>query len=167
MADTTHNLKIKATLDASGIQSELDRLNQMDRAGRQGGQGSTAGTTRILTKLDQTLNRLNRTLESMSRGFQNPSGHGASPGNYQAPPVALSPETFRHAGGPALGGWAGMRKTTRPLPDRIIRGALSDLTEQEWLGSLLQGVSPRTLNRSERRRLSRMLGLQVPAPSIG
>lgn len=97
MADTTHNLKIKATLDASGIQSELDRLNQMDRAGRQGGQGSAAGTARILTKLDQTLNRLNRTLESMSRGFQSPSSHMGAPGGggYQAPPVALSPEAYR------------------------------------------------------------------------
>lgn len=91
MADTTHNLKIKATLDASGIQSELDRLNQMDRAGRQGGQGSAAGTARILTKLDQTLNRLNRTLENMSRGFQNPSSHGAPSGSYQGPPIALTP----------------------------------------------------------------------------
>lgn len=95
MADTTHNLKIKATLDASGIQSELDRLNQMDRAGRQGGQGSAAGTARILTKLDQTLNRLNRTLESMARGFQGPPGRGGAPGSYQAPPVALSPEAYR------------------------------------------------------------------------
>lgn len=166
MADTTHNLKIKATLDASGIQSELDRLNQIDRS-KQGGQNSAASTTRILTKLDQTLNRLNRTLESMARGFQGPSGHGAAPGSYQAPPVALSPETFRRVGGHALGGWAGVRALTGKLPDRLIRDAMSNLTDQEWLGSLLQGVSPRTLNRAERRRLSNMLGLQVPSPSIG
>lgn len=97
MADTTHNLKIKATLDASGIQSELDRLNQQNRGGDSGGGQGARNTARLLTRLDQTLSRLNRTLESLARGVQ--QGQHAGRG-YQSP-MALAPRAVTVGSGKA------------------------------------------------------------------
>lgn len=65
MADTQHNLRIKATLDTSQLQQEIDRLNQTGGQGSAGA-GGAQSTTRILNKLDSTLNRLNSVINRLA-----------------------------------------------------------------------------------------------------
>lgn len=86
MADTQHNLRIKATLDTSQVQHEADKLNSA--SGRGGMAGSTNSTARLLNKLDSTLNRLNTTLQKLAGGV-NSQQRSSSPRAYgpiYAPP---------------------------------------------------------------------------------
>lgn len=85
MADTQHNLRIKATLDASQLQQELDRLNNAGTRGSATGSTSSNGvlqsTARMLSKLDTTLSKLNHAIEGLmrhqlSRGFSAPGSIG-------------------------------------------------------------------------------------------
>lgn len=86
MADTQHNLRIKATLDTSQVQHEADRLNSAGGRGRMA--GSSSSTARLLNKLDSTLNRLNTTLQKLSRGIngQQRSSSPRTSGPIYAPP---------------------------------------------------------------------------------
>lgn len=83
MADTQHNLRIKATLDASQLQQELDRLNTTGARGGAAGSATSNGvlqsTARMLSKLDTTLSKLNHAIEGLmrqqfNRGFSAPGG---------------------------------------------------------------------------------------------
>lgn len=77
MADTQHNLRIKATLDTSQLQQEIDRLNQTGGQGS-AGTSSTQSTTRILNKLDSTLNKLNMTINRLADAVRHSSLGGAN-----------------------------------------------------------------------------------------
>lgn len=133
MADTTHNLKIRATLDATGVQQELDRLNQMDRAGQQGGQGSASGAARVLTKLDQTLSRLNQTLQAFAQR--------AGTGRAQGAVMALSPAGRAQAaperifGGVPASAWRDLYRSDAN-EGRLLRAALAPRWAQGRLGGL-------------------------------
>lgn len=71
MADSTHILKLKATLDTSEVKSKLDQLRQAQQQalGNDQKSGNTAsqGVGGNLTQLTSTLNRLNTTMMQMQR----------------------------------------------------------------------------------------------------
>ena len=71
MADSTHILKLKATLDTSEVKSKLDQLRQVQQQAL--GNNQKSGNTPSqsvggnLTQLTSTLNRLNTTMMQMQR----------------------------------------------------------------------------------------------------
>ena len=70
MADSTHILKLKATLDTSEVKSKLDQLRQVQQQAL--GNNQKSGNTPSqsvgnLTTLTSTLNRLNTTMMQMQR----------------------------------------------------------------------------------------------------
>ena len=70
MADSTHILKLKATLDTSEVKSKLDQLRQVQQQalGNNQKSGNTPqGVGGNLTQLTTTLNRLNTTMMQMQR----------------------------------------------------------------------------------------------------
>lgn len=71
MADSTHILKLKATLDTSEVKSKLDQLRQVQQQAldnnQQSGNASSQGVGGNLTQLTSTLNRLNTTMMQMQR----------------------------------------------------------------------------------------------------
>ena len=71
MADSTHILKLKATLDTSEVKSKLDQLRQAQQQAlgnaQKSGNASSHGAGGNLTQLTSTLNRLNTTMMQMQR----------------------------------------------------------------------------------------------------
>ena len=70
MADSTHILKLKATLDTSEVKSKLDQLRQAQQQALGNDQKSgnaPQGVGGNLTQLTSTLNRLNTTMMQMQR----------------------------------------------------------------------------------------------------
>ena len=70
MADSTHILKLKATLDTSEVKSKLDQLRQVQQQALGNNQKSGNAPQGIggnLTQLTSTLNRLNTTMMQMQR----------------------------------------------------------------------------------------------------
>ena len=71
MADSTHILKLKATLDTSEVKSKLDQLRQVQQQAlgnaQNSGNASSQGVGGNLTQLTSTLNRLNTTMMQMQR----------------------------------------------------------------------------------------------------
>ena len=71
MADSTHILKLKATLDTSEVKSKLDQLRQAQQQAlgnnQKYGNVSSQGVGGNLTQLTSTLNRLNTTMMQMQR----------------------------------------------------------------------------------------------------
>ena len=70
MADSTHILKLKATLDTSEVKSKLDQLRQAQQQALGNNQKSgnaPQGVGGNLTQLTSTLNRLNTTMMQMQR----------------------------------------------------------------------------------------------------
>ena len=70
MADSTHVLKLKATLDTSEVKSKLDQLRQAQQQALGNAQKSgnaPQGVGGNLTQLTSTLNRLNTTMMQMQR----------------------------------------------------------------------------------------------------
>ena len=71
MADSTHILKLKATLDTSEVKSKLDQLRQAQQQAlgnaQNSGNASSQGVGGNLTQLTSTLNRLNTTMMQMQR----------------------------------------------------------------------------------------------------
>ena len=71
MADSTHILKLKATLDTSEVKSKLDQLRQVQQQAlgnnQKSGNVSSQGVGGNLTQLTSTLNRLNTTMMQMQK----------------------------------------------------------------------------------------------------
>lgn len=71
MADSTHILKLKATLDTSEVKSKLDQLRQVQQQAlgnnQKSGNAPPQGVGGNLTQLTSTLNRLNTTMMQMQR----------------------------------------------------------------------------------------------------
>ena len=71
MADSTHILKLKATLDTSEVKSKLDQLRQAQQQAlgnsQKSGNTPSQGIGGNLTQLTSTLNRLNTTMMQMQR----------------------------------------------------------------------------------------------------
>ena len=71
MADSTHILKLKATLDTSEVKSKLDQLRQVQQQAlgndQKSGNAPSQGVGGNLTQLTSTLNRLNTTMMQMQR----------------------------------------------------------------------------------------------------
>ena len=71
MADSTHILKLKATLDTSEVKSKLDQLRQVQQQAlgnnQNSGNAPSQGVGGNLTQLTSTLNRLNTTMMQMQR----------------------------------------------------------------------------------------------------
>ena len=70
MADSTHILKLKATLDTSEVNSKLEQLRQVQQQALGNNQKSgnaPQGVGGNLTQLTSTLNRLNTTMMQMQR----------------------------------------------------------------------------------------------------
>ena len=70
MADSTHILKLKATLDTSEVKSKLDQLRQAQQQALGNNQkygNAPQGVGGNLTQLTSTLNRLNTTMMQMQR----------------------------------------------------------------------------------------------------
>ena len=71
MADSTHILKLKATLDTSEVKSKLDQLRQAQQQAlgndQKSGNTPSQGVGGNLTQLTSTLNRLNTTMMQMQR----------------------------------------------------------------------------------------------------
>lgn len=71
MADSTHILKLKATLDTSEVKSKLDQLRQAQQQAlgndQKSGNTPSQSVGGNLTQLTSTLNRLNTTMMQMQR----------------------------------------------------------------------------------------------------
>ena len=71
MADSTHILKLKATLDTSEVKSKLEQLRQAQQQAlgnnQKSGNAPSQGVGGNLTQLTSTLNRLNTTMMQMQR----------------------------------------------------------------------------------------------------
>ena len=70
MADSTHILKLKATLDTSEVKSKLDQLRQVQQqalGNDQKSRNAPQGVGGNLTQLTSTLNRLNTTMMQIQR----------------------------------------------------------------------------------------------------
>lgn len=71
MAESTHILKLKATLDTSEVKSKLDQLRQVQQQAlgnnQKSGNTPSQGVGENFTQLTSTLNRLNTTMMQMQR----------------------------------------------------------------------------------------------------
>ena len=97
-----YRLNLKAVLDTSQVQQELDKLKraQQGGGGGGGGQSSAAGGERFganFSKLDQTLQRLNqsvqrlqRSVEQLNRGSQRAAQHVQASGAGVWTPASLA-----------------------------------------------------------------------------
>lgn len=61
-----HNLQIKASIDTSQIQSQLDKIN--GSKSQMSGNGSQSNATRAIQNLQRSIDRLNATIQRMATG---------------------------------------------------------------------------------------------------
>ena len=99
MADSTHILKLKATLDTSEVKSKLDQLRQAQQQalGNNQKSGNTPqGVSGNLTQLTSTLNRLNTTMMQMQRTLSQLTVNGRVQNSHNASsiPVAITQGGF-------------------------------------------------------------------------
>ena len=105
MADSTHILKLKATLDTSEVKSKLDQLRQAQQQAL--GNNQKSGNTPSqsvggnLTQLTSTLNRLNTTMMQMQRTLSQLAVgnkiHQQSSSVSLLPPMSLTSQTQNKA----------------------------------------------------------------------
>ena len=99
MADSTHILKLKATLDTSEVKSKLDQLRQAQQQALGNNQKSgnaPQGVGGNLTQLTSTLNRLNTTMMQMQRTLSQLTVNGRVQNSHNASsiPVAITQGGF-------------------------------------------------------------------------
>ena len=99
MADSTHILKLKATLDTSEVKSKLDQLRQAQQQALGNNQKSgnaPQGVGGNLTQLTSTLNRLNTTMMQMQRTLSQLTLNGRVQNSHNASsiPVAITQGGF-------------------------------------------------------------------------
>lgn len=91
MADSTHTLRLKATLDTTDVKQKLDQLRQAQKQALAGGQASNATggmSGGNLPMLTSTLQRLNATMMQMQQAISR-LAIGQSRGNNGAPPMPM------------------------------------------------------------------------------
>ena len=100
MADSTHILKLKATLDTSEVKSKLDQLRQAQQQAlgndQKSGNAPSQGVGGNLTQLTSTLNRLNTTMMQMQRTLSQLTLNGRVQNSHNASsiPVAITQGGF-------------------------------------------------------------------------
>ena len=100
MADSTHILKLKATLDTSEVKSKLDQLRQAQRQAlgndQKSGNAPSQSVGGNLTQLTSTLNRLNTTMMQMQRTLSQLTLNGRVQNSHNASsiPVAITQGGF-------------------------------------------------------------------------
>ena len=99
MADSTHILKLKATLDTSEVKSKLEQLRQAQQQALGNDQKSgnaPQGVGGNLTQLTSTLNRLNTTMMQMQRTLSQLTLNGRFQNSHNASsiPVAITQGGF-------------------------------------------------------------------------
>ena len=99
MADSTHILKLKATLDTSEVKSKLDQLRQAQQQALANNQKSGNAPQSVggnLTQLTSTLNRLNTTMMQMQRTLSQLTLNGRVQNSHNASsiPVAITQGGF-------------------------------------------------------------------------
>ena len=99
MADSTHILKLKATLDTSEVKSKLDQLRQAQQQALGNDQKSgnaPQGVGGNLTQLTSTLNRLNTTMMQMQRTLSQLTLNGRVQNSHNSSsiPVAITQGGF-------------------------------------------------------------------------
>lgn len=96
MADSTHILKLKATLDTSEVKSKLDQLRQVQQQALGNNQKSgnaPQGVGGNLTQLTSTLNRLNTTMMQMQRTLSQLTVGNKIHQQSSLPPVSMINQT--------------------------------------------------------------------------
>ena len=97
MADSTHILKLKATLDTSEVKSKLDQLRQAQQQAlgnnQKYGNVSSQGVGGNLTQLTSTLNRLNTTMMQMQRTLSQLTIGNKIQQQTSLPPVSMINQT--------------------------------------------------------------------------
>ena len=100
MADSTHILKLKATLDTSEVKSKLEQLRQAQQQAlgndQKSGNAPSQGVGGNLTQLTSTLNRLNTTMMQMQRTLSQLTLNGRIQNSHNASsiPVAIAQGGF-------------------------------------------------------------------------
>ena len=100
MADSTHILKLKATLDTSEVKSKLEQLRQAQQQAlgndQKSGNAPSQGVGGNLTQLTSTLNRLNTTMMQMQRTLSQLTLNGRIQNSHNASsiPVAITQGGF-------------------------------------------------------------------------
>ena len=100
MADSTHILKLKATLDTSEVKSKLEQLRQAQQQAlgndQKSGNAPSQGVGGNLTQLTSTLNRLNTTMMQMQRTLSQLTLNGRvqNSHNTSSIPVAITQGGF-------------------------------------------------------------------------
>ena len=91
MADSTHTLRLKATLDTTDVKQKLDQLRQAQKQALAGGQASNATggmSGGNLPMLTSTLQRLNTTMMQMQQAISR-LAIGQSRGSIGTPPMPM------------------------------------------------------------------------------
>lgn len=101
MADSTHILKLKATLDTSEVKSKLDQLRQAQQQAlgnnQKSGNAPSQGVGGNLTQLTSTLNRLNTTMMQMQRTLSQLTVGNKIHQQSSLPPVSMINQTQNKA----------------------------------------------------------------------
>ena len=101
MADSTHILKLKATLDTSEVKSKLDQLRQAQQQAlgndQKSGNTPSQSVGGNLTQLTSTLNRLNTTMMQMQRTLSQLTVGNKIHQQSSLPPVSMINQTQNKA----------------------------------------------------------------------
>lgn len=101
MADSTHILKLKATLDTSEVKSKLEQLRQAQQQAlgndQKSGNAPSQGVGGNLTQLTSTLNRLNTTMMQMQRTLSQLTVGNKIHQQSSLPPVSMINQTQNKA----------------------------------------------------------------------
>ena len=163
MADSTHILKLKATLDTSEVKSKLDQLRQVQQQAlgnnQKSGNASSQGVGGNLTQLTSTLNRLNTTMMQMQRTLSQLTINGRIQNSHNSStiPVAVTQGVFGASFESALGKYnekalrqifAKKESLTRRQFERYARsGRASQLFVQAFGGTVKQAASEAAIFR--------------------
>lgn len=162
MADSTHILKLKATLDTSEVKSKLDQLRQAQQQALGNNQKSgnaPQGVGGNLTQLTSTLNRLNTTMMQMQRTLSQLTINGRVQNSHNSSsiPVAVTQGGFGASFESALGKYnekalreifAKNESLTRRQFEKFARnGRASELFVQAFGGTVKQAAAEATIFR--------------------
>ena len=162
MADSTHILKLKATLDTSEVKSKLDQLRQAQQQALGNNQKSgnaPQGVGGNLTQLTSTLNRLNTTMMQMQRTLSQLTINGRFQNSHNASsiPVAVTQGGFGASFESALGKYneKALRKifndnkslTNRKFERFARSGRASELFVQAFGGTVNQAAAEAAIFR--------------------
>lgn len=163
MADSTHILKLKATLDTSEVKSKLDQLRQVQQQAlgnnQKSGNVSSQGVGGNLTQLTSTLNRLNTTMMQMQRTLSQLviNGRVQNSHNSSSIPVSIAQGVFGASFQSALGKYnenalrqAFVNKkslTRRQFEKYASSGRASELFVQAFGGTVEKAAAEATIFR--------------------